>query len=362
MLRHLLTCCAFIVAGCGASGNPKASEEPSSVDSGEPDSEDSAAASDTPTAMICPEDMAPVPADDPLFCIDRWEASYTADGQALLSQPGVIPQTGITFDEARELCANSPVVINGETVGWRRMASLTEWGDAYDGVVGEGGSTYPMGEDWPDEVCALPTEAGEPLYDELQLTGSLPDCVSAFGVYDQVGNAWEWADPDAQINVASFLERTAAEGLSLAVDEAGVLTTESERLDGLVLEVPGIRGTLGIDENRAVVARDVVYEAGLPFDFTGFIGVTSQSDRGRTTILPIVVEQPPEEFAEVDQATITVRWSEDGAPITAKVGCAYYSGGPGGCGTDGWFSGHPHDFQGTIGVRCSADPVPVSEP
>ncbi|HCH65385.1 MAG TPA: hypothetical protein DFR83_21445 [Deltaproteobacteria bacterium] len=361
MARTLFTFCAALLFGCSASGGPKATAG-SPADSAAPQPEDTAPPTDTPSAFTCPDDMAPVPADEPLFCIDRWEASMTADGQALLSQEGVIPQTGITFDEARELCANSPVVIDGETVGWRRMASLTEWGDAYDGVVGDGGSTYPMGEEWPVDVCALPTESGEPIYDDLQPTGSLPDCVSAFGVYDQVGNAWEWTDPNASIDVATFLERTAAEGLSLSVDEAGVITSENERLDGLVLEVPGIRGTLGLVEGGVVVALDVVYEARLPFEFTGFIGVASQSDRGRTTILPIVLEQPPEEFAEVDQATITVRWSEDGAPITAKVGCAYYSGGPGGCGTDGWFSGHPHDFKGTIGVRCSADPVPVPSP
>ena len=301
--------------------------------------------------------MAPVPPDDPIFCIDRWETALSDDGTSLVSQPGQRPHVNVTFDEARELCANTPMVIDGELVGWRRMATLTEWGDAYDGVIGEGGSTYATGEEWPDDICAVTTESGQQTYDDLQPTGSLPECVGVFGVYDQVGNAWEWADPEVNISVSGFLEQIAQAGVVLEVDADGQMTTTASGLDGLKLEIPGLRGTLAVNEDGVVVVADAYYEAALPFDYTGYLAINTTAGGSRSTLLPVAVEQPPEEFAEVDEAAITTRWAEDGAPITAKVGCAYYSGGPNGCSAQAWFSGHPHDFRGTISARCTGDPV-----
>ena len=361
MKHTTLGCWMGLLVGCGSSGpaSPAKPAADTGPDSGPAIVDTGPSGSDTgESTPRCPEDMAPVPPEAPVYCIDRYEGSLSDDGQSVVSEAGVVPHVAVTFDEARELCTNTPVVIEGETVGWRRMATLDEWGDAYDGVVGEGGSAYPTGDSWPDDVCALTSETGEQLVDELQPTGSMPDCVGVFGVYDQAGNAWEWADPEKEIDIENFLERIAEGGLILTVDEAGQITSNSDELDNLRLEVPGLTGTLGVTDSGVVVATDVQYQAELPFDFKGYILAQASSAAGsRSALLPVRVAQPEEGSRETEQAGLEMLWSEDGAPITAKVGCAYYSGAPDGCSAASAFNGHPHDFRGTIAVRCAADPI-----
>ncbi len=361
-MRHTtIGCWMGLLFGCGSAGpsTPAKPSPDSSHDSGGLSSDTGAPGMDTGESIPrCPDDMAPVPPTAPVYCIDRYEGSLSADGLSVVSEAGVLPHVAVTFDDARVLCANTPVVIDGETVGWRRMATLDEWGDAYDGVVGDGGSTYPTGESWPDDVCALVSESGEQHVDELQPTGSMPDCVGVFGVYDQVGNAWEWANPEKALDIRNFLEQLAEGGLVLAVDDAGQITTESEDLSNLRLEVPGLTGGLSVDDTGVLVATDVYYQAELPFEFAGYILAQSSGSSGsRSALLPVRVAQPEEGVREVEQASVEVLWSEDGAPITAKVGCAYYSGAPGGCSARSAFYGHPHNFRGTIAMRCTADPV-----
>jgi len=347
--------------GCAG---PTTSQEPGKpVDTGvavESDSGDTAeTAVDTGESLpYCPEDMVPVPADVPIYCIDRYETSLSEDGLSLVSKEGVLPAVGISFDEARVLCANTPVLADDEMAGWRRMPTLAEWSDAFDGVVGEGGSTYPTGEEWPEETCAVLAASGEQVVETLQPTGSFPECVGMLGAYDQLGNAWEWADPERNINVATFLERSAEGGLEISVDEAGQITWLSGSLDRFNLEVPGLFAGVGVSEDGIVVATDVTYQAEDPFDFVGYlVRRPGSSEEGRFVLLPVRVEAPEEGVREVPVAALEVRWPEDGQPVTAKMGCAYYSGFPEGCGGDTWFYGHPHDFRGTIGVRCAADPL-----
>lgn len=52
-------------------------------------------------------------------------------------------------------------------------------------------------------------------------------------------------------------------------------------------------------------------------------------------------------------------FDENGVPITAKLGGAYYSGGADSscAGGGGGIGAHPPDFKGTIAPRCCADPV-----
>ena len=372
------TCVAFAalaVGGCAAGDKSAAEVDRSSGDDGPgaSPSDDTAGpgtssdtSSDTsvdtgsgPAARHCPDDMVPVPAESPEFCIDRYEASESSDRSVLQSVAGVEPLTGVSFLDARALCENTPVVIDGETVGWRRMATLREWRDAADGVVGEGGATYPTGETWPEDDCAVMTAEEEQVYATLQPTGSFPDCVSPFGTYDQLGNAWEWADPQLDASIGDFLARTADNGVELSVDDAGQMTWVSGSTDNLYFVVPGLFAEVRVDEAGVVVAGDVTWQAELPFDFVGYLVAGSRgASSGRVVMVPIEIAQPPEDATTAETATMTVRWSEDGAPITAKVGCAYYTGGPSGCGNNSWFFGHPPEFAGTIGVRCAADPAP----
>jgi formylglycine-generating enzyme required for sulfatase activity len=151
----------------------------------------------------CPGDMVPVPNEaEPAFCVDfaettvtgllgnadqgaAWpDGSTTATAAAVL---GLVPSTGISWYQAWAICRNSG----------KHLCTVDEWRDACDGTIGEGGSTYPWGEEPdPAEVCAAPAADGTTAWTELQHAGGEAGCVSGAGVYDQVGNAWEWADPE----------------------------------------------------------------------------------------------------------------------------------------------------------------------
>lgn len=155
----------------------------------------------TPYCGACPCDAVGV-GSGPDYCIDAYEnlvygeygnadqgAGYP-DGSTLgwpKSLVDVLPSINITWYQATALCEN---------IG-KRLCTVSEWQDACDGVPGEGGTTYPWGESpTPDRVCAAPNEQDVSAYTDVQRTGSLPDCRSPSGIYDQIGNAWEWADTE----------------------------------------------------------------------------------------------------------------------------------------------------------------------
>ena len=88
-----------------------------------------------------------------------------------VSQPGLIPSTSITYFQAQQACAN---------VG-KSLLTNAQWQRAAAGTPDPGDS--PGSED-----CNTSTEASAGLVE----TGSLANCVSVWGTYDQVGNAAEW--------------------------------------------------------------------------------------------------------------------------------------------------------------------------
>ncbi|MFZ5476460.1 MAG: formylglycine-generating enzyme family protein [Myxococcota bacterium] len=113
------------------------------------------------------------------LCVDAYEA-FVLDGIAV-SLPGADPTTFVTWDDARSACA----------AAGKRLCTTAEWQTA----CAWGGGTYPWGEEpAPHEVCAIPDPEGNQRYDEVQPAGSLPDCRNPNGVFDQVGNVWEWVD------------------------------------------------------------------------------------------------------------------------------------------------------------------------
>lgn len=160
-------------------------------DSAADDSATDDSAGDTSSAGPCP--VGAVPVGD--LCIDAWETTVTGDlgntdqgadfpdGSTTATStavPGVIPTIHVTWYQAYATCAASG----------RHLCTVDEWQAAC------GSSTWPWG-DSPNasEVCAVANADGTTKWTDTQPTGSLPSCVSPEGVYDQVGNAWEWADP-----------------------------------------------------------------------------------------------------------------------------------------------------------------------
>ena len=343
--------------GDSASGGPPADTAPG----------DTAAAAGEPEP--CPPEMRPIPdAEAPAFCIDTWEVQvegelgdsdqYTEGAEPTLattiSAAGRVPSVSVSFGQAAAACANTPVLdAEGQVVGYKRLATTEEWMDAADGLLGEGGSDYPYGDVFDETRCACESAEGERLYAELQPSGSLPGCVSAFGVYDQSGNAWEWADPQEPMDVSGWFAGAAAAGLQVW-DEGGYLAAAEGSIPQITVQ--------GVDPETAVLVEGLVqvtversswdYSTGRnPLGYASY-----RDDDGEKVYLPIEVEVLDIE-AESSQARVRVMSERDGQPVTNKVGGAYYTD-PGTCKTAGEPSrDHPHDFDGTISFRCSADPL-----
>lgn len=156
---------------------------------------------DSEDCTVCPCGMAPV-GDPVAYCIDKYENDVDGtdfgnadqgadfpDGSTTgvpYSVAGVPPEIGISWYQAYALCENAG----------KHLCTPEEWRDGCDGVVGDGGSRWPWGEEPdPDQVCNAVSQDGTSQYTELALTGEFPECRTPSGVFDQSGNAWEWVDP-----------------------------------------------------------------------------------------------------------------------------------------------------------------------
>jgi formylglycine-generating enzyme required for sulfatase activity len=174
---------------------------------------------DGPHADPCPADMAPVQwGSGQTTCMDRYEASRsdatsTAQGSSPLatSRPGVMPWNPVTIAGARAAC---------EGAG-KRLCRNEEW---FDACRGSGRTVYSYGNDYEADTCngidafcyceasacsgvsvcpyphcrvsASPAGDGGPCGAAFQLkpTGSFPDCINEWGVFDINGNVWELVD------------------------------------------------------------------------------------------------------------------------------------------------------------------------
>ena len=152
---------------------------------------------------FCPENMVSVrdELDQPVFCVDIFESTLSEEDLGNMDQgidwpdgsteamarsmPAVFPDLFFSWYQAISLCQNAG----------KYMCSSEEWIDGCDGTYGSEGWKYPYGDIWQEGACAARLGNQEQSYDEVQLTGSHPDCKSAWGTYDQIGNAWEWTDP-----------------------------------------------------------------------------------------------------------------------------------------------------------------------
>ncbi len=165
----------------------------------------------TNTQDVCPQDMVHVPTAQTFTCVDRYEASAAvacpvqqpkagAETQQNLNEvscastavAGATPWTYVSREQAATLCARAG----------KRLPTAAEW---YFFAIGtpDTGST-----------CNIST-AGP------WLSGTGEQCVAATGVYDAVGNVWEWVSDDVREAAISGVALP-SEGYVAQVDSAGI--------------------------------------------------------------------------------------------------------------------------------------------
>ena len=298
----------------------------------------------------CPVGLVPVPSAEPAFCIMAYEAHVPESGFGALSQAGLLPSINVSLTQASDRCAETPITVQGDIVGHLRLASFQEWQDAGDGILGAGGTLYPWGDEPHSDQCIMGSG-----YESFQASGAATDCYSVFGVFDQIGNIWEWVATDAEASVSAWTSAQAERGLATQVVNEGVYVTGNDAL--LATWIPL---AVGLTFESFEVGEDgrvfVLGESQTDRDeVVGYLGTHQLilSDRLPVTgdLLPIQIDFS----SETGVGTLTTPAQRDGEPIGVKVGGAYYSG---------WdstlrsiFLGHVPEFNGTIGFRCVSDPI-----
>ncbi len=304
----------------------------------------------------CPVGMAAIPTESPAWCIDAYELALV-DG-ALVSAAGLDPVVGYTYDDAVAACAATAALdAEGEPYAMRHLATSEEWADAGDGVIGEGGARYPWGDTFDETACVTPTAEGDLQVDALQLTGSLPTCVSPFGVYDLVGNAWEWADSGSFLDVAAAIDALTASGLAITESEDdGALVWAGGSVAVLTLDVAGVQPpTMTVTpEGRLEVAATQIQPDLSAFFARGYVHGTAPAGPP----LPVRLVSTDEADPEAPWRVYTAH-AYDGGALPDKRGCAWYTGNAFACALDVPSYVHTPDFGGTIGFRCVAPPFPL---
>ena len=374
---------AFGLAAC-APENEKTDDtggDTQSADTQSTDTDDTADTGGDAGDYYCPQEMSLVyDADSTIapFCIDTYEGQATGElgdvdqfietvtvsTGTIASEREVLP-TGLSFSQAVVLCEATPVTdVKGETVAYKRAATFQEWQDSGDGVLGQGGMLYPYGEERSESACHIPTSANELTVDELQPTGTAEECVSFFGVYDHIGNAWEWADSGLTADVEGWFENVEPEtGWSIEKDDDDTLRIPvgwTEAKNVFTLSIAGLqpKQLYVQSDGRLTIPEDGLpsEEGASPAGYLSYELVFVYGDSGATATgysLPVEFRMEKEQ----GYAVLYVRSEMDGVPVGLKVGGAWYTGAGSTLmpGTPAEVLNHPHDFAGTIAARCAAD-------
>ncbi len=213
----------------------------------------------------CPQDMVFISSENGGFCIDKYEASAGSDCAysnpidqtqtrtnlnnsecAPVSAVGVVPWRNISQDQAVMACAK---------VG-KRLPTNEEWFQASLGTPDPASS-------WGSEDCHVSNNWA----DQPGLSGSGSKCVSSAGVYDMIGNVWEWASGAAidgnwdgrSLPEEGFVDGT--DGQSLPGQTNPDISNPNYNEDYFWIHRDGIRGFLrgGYWNNKSDAGQYSVY-------------------------------------------------------------------------------------------------------
>lgn len=170
-------------------------------------------------AGICMEGSVPLTVDGRIICADVYEASPSDEC------PHIILSNTVQSEEnaGAENCYATSVA---GKIPWN-FISLPQ----AQRMCGGAGKRLPTSEEWYH--IALGTNADLCMIqgNGVEKTGE-QECVSSVGVFDTIGNVWEWVDEE--INGSVFNERELpAEGYVTSVDSQGVALTSGESADNL---------------------------------------------------------------------------------------------------------------------------------
>lgn len=221
-------------------------------------------ATDAGEQSVCPEGMLQMSAPTTFTCVDQYEASVAEDCSVAV--------VGSDVDTDTVLLERCGADSRSDTMPWIHISR-----DGAALACAQSGKRLPDADEWYQFSIGTPDGVDDCniLGGQLRTAGSQAACVSAAGVYDAVGNVWEWVTDDVFDGIHNN-RQLPNEGYVSAVDAVGVatITTQTEDLafgsDYLFSESEGAFGIMrggfyGSREDAGVFA----VQASIPTTFTG---------------------------------------------------------------------------------------------
>ena len=280
------------------------------------------------TDSVCPNGLVPVSKDAPEFCVQPFEAKIAEDGTTV-AKKGQTPDIHVSLEEAKAACSRSGL----------SLINHNEW------LQAGGGKRYPWGETH-EERCVLDTPKTHGVWKSVQPSGSMERCVSEHGVYDQLGNAWEWVDLEQTASRTDWIQYLETEGHSPEVTQSLIQVKEGVLAKLHFNAVCVDMKRLTLDQELLTVDLHTPISKDCLTAGQGYLWYQSNDVRpGETT-------PEPGSLLPVKLWGNRIVWdkSRDGEFVGAKVGGSFYSGGE--STLQSFWVGHIPSFDGSIGFRC----------
>ena len=228
---------------------------------------------------LCPDDMVEVVYAKGNFCIDKYESSASetcpyqnpasqmevlenidTNSCQAISAKGKLPWRYISQNQAAIACARAG----------KRLPTSAEWQQAALG-------TPDKNDSWNETDCNVAKNWPSQSVGE---TGSGINCKSASGVYDLIGNVWEWTSETAS-NGRVGEKVLPSQGYVKGMDDAGLPSATGDQPDQqyygdfMYLKNIGIRavsrgGYWGNEAEAGIYATHIVSEPSYSEEGTGF--------------------------------------------------------------------------------------------